>query len=228
LSGRRGGITGVRTSDLFWRTLEPHRIQSHYQTLRNKIAELIQRKRESTGPASGRDSPFGSNNALLAGIWHYKALRNPDVVVFYVIEKGALCLAMVGSHDDYPFNGKNLSASARTGTRIRNAVAAGDSGSPMWPALSWGDPSEIPGHPELDELSAPALDRLAIELLEEMEDGPRYVTRNGRRVEDGPEEEFERYFADLSAAADAVRSARALRHGRYARTEGASAAPAWR
>jgi hypothetical protein len=193
--------------------------------LRAKLAELIERKRESSGPASGRDTTFGSSNALLAGIWHFAALRSPDVVVFYVIEDGALCLAMVGSHHDYPFNGKNLSASARTGTRVRNAVAAGDSGSPMWPSLEWGDPSEVCGHPELGELSAPALDRLALELVEEMEDGARYFARNGVRVEDGPEDEFERYFAALSAASDAVRAARAA--GAARRVPGPRPASAW-
>jgi hypothetical protein len=195
--------------------------------LRTKLAELIERKRDSTGPAGGRDNFFGSSNALLAGIWHFAALRNPDVVVFYVIEGGSLCLAMVGSHHDYPFNGKNLSASARTGTRVRNAVAAGNADSPMWPALAWGDPSEVVGHPDLAELSAPALDRLACELVQEMDDGARYLARNGIRVEDGPEDEFERYFADLSAASDAVRAARSKPRPSPARAA-QSAAPAWR
>lgn len=204
----RGGITGVRYCDLFWRTLEPHRNESHYPGLRSKLLTFLRRKEQSLDPVSGRDNRFGATNRLLNGLWHFAIIRNPDVVIFYTVDAGVLSLAMVGSHHDYPSDGKNMTAAARTAGRVRNTVAGPDVPVPGWPSLRWSDPRDILRSPDLPELGAQALDDLLWEVIAEMESGTRYEEANGRSVLDVGEAEFERYLSDLADARDLVMQVR--------------------
>jgi len=96
------GVSGVRWSGLFWRTLEPHRNKEYYRALRERLLEFVWRKTGDNGPACGRDAPFGPTNRPLRGIWHFAIQRTPDIVVFYTIDGGTLNLALWGSHHDYP------------------------------------------------------------------------------------------------------------------------------
>jgi len=189
------GVRGVRFHELFW-TLEPHRGQAYYPCLRDKLLWLMRRKEQSTDPVSSRDNYFGAIKALV-GIWHFAIMRNPDIVIFYTLNDGCLNLAMVGSHHDYPFNGKNSGASARTGGRVNNTVADGPLQSPNWRGLRWSDPADLLRHPDLPELSAPAMDGLLTDIADEMGTGGFYRARHGVAIEDRPEAEFDRYFACL-------------------------------
>jgi hypothetical protein len=206
------GVAGVRFHDLFWRTLEPHRGQGYYPGLRDKLTWFIQRKVETTDPASGRDNYFGAIKAL-SGIWHFAISRTPDVVIFYTLDGGHLNLALVGSHHDYPFNGKNLGSSARTAERVHNTIAAGHVPTPGWSTLRWNDPEELLRHPDLPQLSAQALDALTSELVEEMDEGARYRKSKGIPVEDASEEEFDRYFSCLVQVREVVLELRRSRAG---------------
>ena len=211
------GVRGVRFGDLFWKTLEPHRGQGYYLGLREKLTWFARRKEESTSPVSGRDNYFGKIKDL-AGIWHFAALRTPDVVIFYTLDEGCLNLAMIGSHADYPFNGKNLGASKRTAARVNGAVARDPVPTPDWEGLRWEDPSELLGHPDLPELSVPGLDKVIGDLTTEMDDGNRYVARFGVEIERQSEAEFDRYVNALSDALDLTRGIRARKLGIRSRT----------
>ena len=190
----------VRYSALFWKTLEVHRNEPYYGNLRTKMAEFIERKKVSTMPVSGRDVLFTSSNKYLAGIRHYAIQRNPDIVLFYTLDGGELCMAMVGNHHDYPHGGKNKSTSVRTGTRISNAVNSPHVASPQWDMITWNSPEELLGNPEITELSSACMMRLRAELDEEMQTGERFRNRFGIYPDNAGEDEFYAYMGSLEQA----------------------------
>lgn len=190
-------VTELNAMDLFWATLEPYRETQHYNMLRNKIDELVTR-RANGQQTSARDKRFNKKSGgPLEGIWHCAISRSPDVVVFYTLENGAMNLAMVGTHHDYPSDGKNLKAAGRTSTRIQNAIKKGFSLA-AWKHLDWRDIDGLLNSTELYEASTEALDTLYQELIEELDSGNRlkqiYQLECDEDLEKIPENEFVEHF----------------------------------
>lgn len=207
------GVTGFRFSELFWRTLEPHRGLDYYAPMRAKLLGFMRRKTQDTGPVSARDGTFG-NHRTLKGIWHFAIQRNPDVVLFYTLEGGTLNLAMFGSHHDYPSDGKNLGKADRTSVRVWNATRGDDLQHPDWPgAPRWRQPEDILGNTELPEFGPRAMDALLGEIAEEQETGARYRALHGIPVEETSDAELDRYLAALQSARDLILDIRGRRAG---------------
>lgn len=187
-------ITDLNATRLFWATLEPYRETQHYEMLRRKIAELVARKAEGK-PAPGRDARFNrKSGGPLEGIWHCAISRNPDVVLFYTMDEGALNLAMLGTHHDYPSDGKNRRAAARTAGRIHNALRKGFFFSP-WDRLDWRDVDRLLESTELYEASTEALDTLYRELMEELDTGACLARKYGTDdIYSIPEADFVTHF----------------------------------
>jgi len=201
------GITSVTTTALFWETLDDLRRTSNYAFLREQIDDLVVGKTRSLGPVNGRDKAF-IKDGYLDGIWHCAISRNPDVVLFYTVEGGALNLAMLGTHHDYPSDGKNASASPRTGGRVRNAIRSGHVPSPQWDSIRWSRPSQLVGHRELGEASRAALDAIIGTLQQEADGGEIYRRVHGHDIMDGTYEAMDAWLAEVEQAMAAVLEAR--------------------
>jgi len=203
-----GGIKSICITSLFWETLGRHRGQEYYANLRVAIDDLIVRKAEDVGPVNGRDKYF--NVTELKGTWHCALSRNPDIVMFYTVGEGALSLAMLGTHHDYPSDGKNNSAAPRTATRIHNAIRSGHRPSPSWKAVPWKRPSDLVGHRELAEASPQALDAIINDLNSERDTGDAFRRLHGRDLldESGTIEELEGWLAEVESATRHVAEAR--------------------
>jgi hypothetical protein len=148
-------------------------------------------------------------------------------VVFYTIDGGTLNLALWGSHHDYPYNGKNLSAAQRTSRRVRNAVSSEDVQSPRWDnPLRWRSPDDLLRHPDLAEASPQALDAAIAELEDEMRTGGRYLALHGVPVEETTDAVFDRYLADIDRAHGLVSDIREQDMGAAYWLERGPAAPA--
>jgi len=201
------GVRKVTTTSLFWETLGELRSHRNYAFLRDAIEDLVGRKADSIAPVNGRDKPFTSD-ANLKGIWHCSISRNPDVVLFYTVEGGTLNLAMLGSHHDYPSDGTNRRSATRTAGRIHNAIAQGHVTVPSWKTLAWSRPSDLVGHRELGEVSAQVLDVIVDELRAEADTGALFKRLHGYDILDGRYEDMEAWFAEVTAASEAVLAAR--------------------
>lgn len=201
------GITSVCMTGLFWETLSAHRGQEHYGHLRRSMDDLIVHKaRNSIGAVNARDKYFSVSS--LKGTWHCALSRNPDVVLFYSITGTTLNMAMLGTHHDYPSDGKNFSAAGRTASRIAHAVAAGHRASPGWKSVRWKRPSDLIENRDLTEASSQALDAIIEDLREEADTAPAYRRLMGRDLMSGSYEELEAWMDEVDAAARHVTAAR--------------------
>lgn len=196
------GIKGVKFTDLFWETLEPHRKHPNYRFIREKLRDFMLKKAENFGPCSTRDKPFLASCPQLAGIWHFAFSRNPDIVLFYTLSDGYLNMAMLGTHHDYPSDGKNRSAGQRSGTRVRSSIAREPVMNPGWRTLQWSDPSDLLGHPDLPELSAGALRTLLQEIDAELDSAPRFEALHGHPITDASEDDVLMNWIDAAYKAN--------------------------
>lgn len=202
------GISSICITGLFWETLGRHRGQEYYANLRAAVDKLIVRKSEDVGPINGRDKYF--NDTELKGTWHCALSRNPDIVMFYTVADGTLNLAMLGTHHDYPSDGKNRNAAPRTATKVHNAIRSGHRHSPSWKAIPWRRPSDLVGHRELNEASPQALDAIIHDLNSEGETGDAFRRLHGRDLlaGSGTIEELDAWLSEVEAATKHVLEAR--------------------
>ncbi len=204
----------LSVSQGFWATVEAHRDTSHYRPLRARLLQFVQAKEAARGsePAVPGDRPF--TNPVLRGVWHVHLIKKPEIVLFYGVQGGRVVLAMLGDHSDYAYRGARSQADGRLANRVAGAMEGAMRPSPDWGAVRWRDPLALLNHPDLPEMSLPALLRLSDEISQEQETGERFERLYGFSPLDARDEDFEAYMADLSRASGFVQAlARgALRH----------------
>jgi mRNA-degrading endonuclease YafQ of YafQ-DinJ toxin-antitoxin module len=197
----------VTFTQLFWDTLEKHRSHTRYQDMRAKIAYCVQRKRENRQFSNNSDAVFVGSNATLAGIWHCKLSVNPDVVMFYTMDGDTLNLAMVGSHHDYPFQGKASARAPVLAKKVHGAIDRGHVPSPMWRTIRWSTPDDVLANHELEETTLDELSAI-MDLLElELYDAPIYRDTFGVELIDQDETVISEWLTKTDAALEAIRRA---------------------
>lgn len=197
----------VTFTQLFWDTLEKHRNHTRYQDMRAKIAYCVQRKRENRQFSNNSDAAFVGSNATLAGIWHCKLSVNPDVVMFYTMDGDTLNLAMVGSHHDYPFQGKASARAPVLAKKVHGSIERGHVPTPMWRNLRWSTPGDILANHELVETTVDELAAIMDVLELELYDAPIYRKTFGAELIDQEESVISEWLTTTDAALEAVRQA---------------------
>jgi len=198
---------------LFWETLAEYRGTPKYAALRRSILDFVKAKALSFDPVSGHDRPFTGNE--LRGVWHCVVGKADATTLFYTIDGPVLHLAMVGSHNDYSYNGNQFRRDRATATRIANTLAVPAVDSPGWPDFRWRTPTEVMEAIELPELSDAALARIEEELVREQEDYARFERHTGRPLLDAPEDEAYAYMDAVERALHHVSSLRNTRFGAH-------------
>ncbi|MCZ7861506.1 hypothetical protein O9X98_08850 [Agrobacterium salinitolerans] len=197
----------VTFTQLFWDTLEKHRNHTRYQDMRAKIAFCVQRKRENRQFSNNSDAAFVGSNATLAGIWHCKLSVNPDVVMFYTMDGDTLNLAMVGSHHDYPFQGKASARAPVLAKKVHGAIDRGHVPSPMWRSIRWSTPDDLLSNHELVETTIDELAAIMDVLELELHDAPIYRQTFGAELIDQDESAIAEWLTKTDAALEAIRQA---------------------
>jgi mRNA-degrading endonuclease YafQ of YafQ-DinJ toxin-antitoxin module len=197
----------VTFTQLFWDTLEKHRNHARYQDMRAKIAYCVQRKRENRQFSNNSDAAFVGSNATLAGIWHCKLSVNPDVVMFYTMGGDNLNLAMVGSHHDYPFQGKASARAPVLAKKVHGAIERGHVPSPMWRTIRWSTPDDILANHELVETTIDELAAIMDVLELELYDAPIYRQIFGGELIEQDEIVISEWLTKTDAALEAIRQA---------------------
>jgi mRNA-degrading endonuclease YafQ of YafQ-DinJ toxin-antitoxin module len=194
-------ITKVVFTDLFWQTLEEHRKHSRYQDFRKVIASAIRHKADDRNYVTNSDKPM--SGVMLKGVWHCKVSRTPDIIFFYRMTSDTIICAMIGSHHDYGFNGKNIAAGRTTNSRIEHSIQKGHQPSPNWSSVKCSCPAELMGNPDLYEASEAALDDILIELEAEA-DTLSLLARKHGALENIAEEVYGDWIERLDEAQKAV------------------------
>lgn len=199
-------VSAVEFTGLFWETLERVRSSGQYDAVRRSLDHFVARKAVDRGPVNARDKPFRSVLSL-AGVWHCALLRSYDCVLFYRYSGDVLVLAMLGSHEDYPFAGKHKGKSAGLAGRINRAVAGGHVPSPNWRNLNWRRPSDLVGNRELRELSLGSLQAISAELVAEAQTGALFRSIHGVDVLSTDAGTLDAWIAEVEAAHSEVLAA---------------------
>jgi len=194
-------ITKVVFTDLFWETLGEFRKHPRYLDFRKVIAAAIRHKADDRNHITNSDKPM--TGGMLKGVWHCKVSRTPDVVFFYRLTSDTMICAMIGSHHDYGFNGKNIQAGRITNNRIEHSIQKGHHPIPNWPSIKWTCPTELISNPDLYEASEAALDDLMIEIHAEM-DTLSLLSRKHGVLEDISEEIYGEWIERIEDALNAV------------------------
>ncbi|MBY3150879.1 hypothetical protein HFO56_00355 [Rhizobium laguerreae] len=197
----------VTFTQLFWDTLGKHRNHPRYQDMRAKIAYCVQRKRENRQFSNNSDVAFVGSNATLAGIWHCKLSVNPDVVMFYTMDRDTLNLAMVGSHHDYPFQGKATARAPVLAKKVHGAIERGHVPTPMWRTVRWSTPDDVLNNHDLEETTLDELAAIMDALELELYDAPIYKRTFGAELIDQDESVISEWLTKTDAALEAVKQA---------------------
>lgn len=195
----------IAITQLFWDTLEKHRGHSRYPEIRAKIAWCVERKAEDRTFQNNSDAAFlASASKWLVGLWHCKLSTNPDVVMFYTLDGETMNLAMVGSHHDYPHQGKHVHKSESLGKKVRASVDRGHVPSPNWSRIKWNVPADITRSFELEETTLDHLAAIEEELKLENQDGPIFERVHGYRLEDADIDTLTQWLDETDLALAAV------------------------
>lgn len=118
------------------------------------------------------DTPFNGRKAVWDGIGH--AHVGNKLTLFTTRPEGdTLRLCAVKKHDFYGFRKERKGRTNDAARKIHNASITPHAPSPGWSGLKWRDPSEIPLHPELKELSDVGLRSLYDQINAESDDFSR-------------------------------------------------------
>lgn len=159
-------VTKIEVSSLFWRDLSEWRTHKEYFSVRSRIAELVMKA--AAGEPAG-DAPFTGRKAVWDGICH--AHVGNKLTLFTTRPEGdTLRLCAVKKHDFYGFRKERKGRANDAARKIHNASVTPHAPSPGWSGLKWRDPSEIPAHPELRELSDAGLRSLYDEVTTEADE----------------------------------------------------------
>jgi mRNA-degrading endonuclease YafQ of YafQ-DinJ toxin-antitoxin module len=198
-------ISKIVFTDLFWEKLGEHRGHAKYAEFRAAIKACIKRKVDDRTFTSNGDKPF-SADPILKGIWHCALSKSPDLILFYRLSGDTMICAMLGSHHDYGFKGKNLQAGHNTVVKIDRSIERGHQPIGNWQDVRWNKPSDILNSVDIHEASKEALDRILIELHEENETYALLERANGNvDVNDLSEDIYGPWIMDLEAAKERIR-----------------------
>ena len=158
-------ITKVEVAAGFWKDLEAWRRHPDYWAIRRDIARIVQRR---AAGEDGGDIPFSGNKDSWGGLNHAHICSKLIVFTGYP-EQTTLKLCAVVKHDAYGFRQERKSMANTFAARMQRALTSRPVASPDWSGLKWRDPGDIPGHPELRELSEDGLRGLYQEILDEQD-----------------------------------------------------------
>lgn len=197
----------ITMTQLFWDTLEEHRGHARYPDIRAKIAWTVERKVENRTYRTSSDYPFVATNKHLENIWHAKLSVNPDVVMFYMMSGDTLHLAMIGSHHDYPHQGKHLQKAESLGKKLKASVDRGHVPTPSWDKIKWTVPTDLLSNYELEETSMDHLEAIMDQLRQELVNAPIFARVHGVSIEDQDIEVLEQWFTGVDLALQALEAA---------------------
>nr|WP_250807404.1 hypothetical protein [Neorhizobium tomejilense] len=197
----------ITMTQLFWDTLEEHRGHARYSDIRAKIAWTVERKVENRTYRTSSDYPFVATNKHLENIWHAKLSVNPDVVMFYMMSGDTLHLAMIGSHHDYPHQGKHLQKAESLGKKLKASVDRGHVPTPSWDKIKWTVPTDLLSNYELEETSMDHLEAIMDQLRQELVNAPIFARVHGVSIEDQDIEVLEQWFTGVDLALQALEAA---------------------
>lgn len=199
------GVNRVVFTEHFWETYEEFRRSGHLRAIKRAITNVIRQKMISTNAINARDKAFTKKSGgLLAGIQHIAIRRNPDCVLFYVIQDQALYLAKLGSHHDYPNAGKHFHTAERTANKVWSAVKDGDRPSPKTMKAKWSRPAELTNNAELFELDIHKLYEIMVALDNENHDTAIFRQLFGREIEEL--DELESWLEETASARKFVKN----------------------
>ena len=192
-------IKKVEVSKLFWRDLDDWRKHPEYHKIRSHIGKMVEKVMNGD---PGGDVPF-MGNPVWEDIRHIHVGQKLVMFTRYTDDE-TLRICALKKHDFYGFRRERKNQASNAAQVILRAAMAAASPFPEWGKISWKDPSEIPDHPELKELSRDSLDKLYQEIMEEGEEFTRLRTaisgmsdKNAERISDG-------WLEDLLKAESAV------------------------
>lgn len=187
------------TTNLFWQSLEQYAGHPLFPLMRRKMRECVQRKLHSPNFRNARDKPFDVDPRL-AGIWHCKLTDEIDAVLFYRIHGDTLYLCMMGSHHDYPADGRNGAKANPLAEKLKNAVAAGHVDHPARAILKWITPKDLIGNPLLDEIDVRELAAIREILYAENVEGAIFRKTYGYDILEAPTELFDTWLREVLVA----------------------------
>lgn len=176
----RKPITKVEIAGTFWKDLEGWRRHPEYWTIRRDVARIVQHR---AAGKDGGDNPFTGGKERWGGL-HHAHITSKLIVFTGYPEEGVLKLCAITKHDAYGFRQERKSMAGTFAAKMQRALAAAPVASPEWSGLRWRDPGDIPGHPELPELSDDGLKALYLELHEEQESFARLDRRKAEMSPD--------------------------------------------
>lgn len=202
-------ITKVEVSALFWRDLDDWRKHAEYHKIRGAIGDMVERVMRGE---PGGDLPF-QGLSTWGGVRHMHV--GAKLVVFTAYpDNDTLRICALKKHDFYGFKRERKSMAVNAAHVILRAALAEPKPFPDWGRFTWKDPSEVPDHPELKEMSREALDALYQDVVREGEDFGKLrkategmTDKNASRIADA-------WLEDLLKAENAVQSA-ILERARY-------------
>lgn len=168
-------ITEVEVAGLFWKDLADWRRHPDYDQIRRDIARVVLRR--ALG-ADGGDAPFTGGDRW-SGI-HHAHITSKLILFTGYPDETTLKLCAVTKHDAYGFRNERKSLAGNFAAKMQRALEAPSVLRPEWGSLRWRDPGDIPGHPELAEMSKEGLEGLLRELYEE---GDSFERLDRRRAE---------------------------------------------
>jgi hypothetical protein len=187
------------TTDLYWQTLGQYAGHPLFHVMRRKISECVIRKSQNATFRNNRDKPFDADPKL-SGIWHCKLSDELDAILFYRIEGDTLYLNMVGTHHDYPADGKNSLKAGPLADKNRNAMKAGHVDYPARRLLKWSRPLDLVGNPMLEEIDRDELRAISDLLLAENDDPAIYRRLFARDLLDASEDELDAWLREINVA----------------------------
>lgn len=198
---RQRVIRKVEVSSLFWKDLDDWRRHPDYAKIRGNIGAMVAAVMRGE---PGGDLPFRGLDAW-EGVRHLHVGSKLVLFTAYPDEETVRICALK-KHDFYGFKRERKSMANNAANVVLRAALSAAQPFPDWGRITWRDPSEIPDHPELREVSREALDSLYQELAQEGEDFSRLrkategmTAKNASRVADA-------WLEDLLVAEAAVQT----------------------
>lgn len=158
-------IKRVEVSSLFWKDLGDWRKHPEYPKIRASIGQFVANVMRGE---PGGDISFAGLNSW-DGVRH---LHVPAKLILFTAypDDSTVRICALKKHDFYGFKRERKSMSHNAVRVVHRAREAPAQPFPNWNQIIWRDPAEVPGHPELRELSRESLDALYQQIAQESED----------------------------------------------------------
>ena len=156
-------IEKIEVSDLFWKNLAKWRKIPEYWAVRKSISDMVKKASQGLPPGDR-----GFHASRWKGVSHMHLPAKLIVFTMYP-NNDTLRLCALAKHDFYGFKNERKSLADNAARKVLQAADRAPMRRPDGSTLKWRDPAELIGHPEIAELSLPALQSLYQEVREESE-----------------------------------------------------------